>query len=63
MNFVKGKFRCYVGHTAKDYIAGDRQGTFPKEVTIKSKSEGLASPGQGNVQAQEELEAGENMEY
>lgn len=38
-----------MGHTAKGYIAGDRQRGFPKEVTIKSKSEDLARPGQGNV--------------
>lgn len=49
MSFVKEKFGCYVGHRAKDYIAGDRQGGVPKEVTIKSKSEALARPGQGNV--------------
>ena len=46
---TKGKSGCSVGHTAKGYIAGVRQGDFPKEVTIKSKSELLDRPGQGTV--------------
>lgn len=37
--FYQRESRCSVGHTAKGYIAGVRQGAFPKEVTVKSKSE------------------------
>ena len=49
MSCTKGKSGCSVGHAAKGYIAGVRQGDFPKEVTIKSKSELLDRPGQGTV--------------
>lgn len=39
MSFIKEKLGCYIGHTAKGYILRVRQGAFPKEVTIKSKSD------------------------
>lgn len=38
MSFIKGNFECDVGHIARGFPAGIRQGAFPKEVTIKSKS-------------------------
>lgn len=48
VSFVKGKFGCYMGHTAKGYIAGDRQRGFPKEVTIKTIKR-LNVPGPGGT--------------